>query len=100
MQAFEAGNAPVAYDAGVRLATAYRTLWHEAAQLRFRLNFGTAVCDNCDGLKAGPGVAATCFQVRLCNYDNVKDGEATPRQRRVLDRLLDAPQKNLTPKKG
>jgi hypothetical protein len=90
----------VAFDAGIRLAQAYRALWQEAAQLRFRLNFGTPTCERCDGLKAGPGVAATCYQVRQCNYDNVKDGDATPRQRRVLDRLLDPPQKNLTPNKG
>ena len=94
------GNAPVAYDAGMRLVSAYQALWHEAAQLRFRLNFGTPICERCDGLKAGPGVAATCYQVKLCNYGNVKEGEATPKQRRVLDRLLDQPQRNLTPKRS
>ncbi len=94
MLAFRAGNAPVAYDAGVRLASAYQTLWVEAAQLRFRLNFGTPICDRCDGLKAGPGVSATCFQVRQCTYDNVKDGDATPKQRRVIQSLLDPPKRN------
>lgn len=92
-QAFGAGDAPVAYDAGTRLASAYRALWAEAANLRFRLNFGTPVCENCEGLKAGPGVIATCYQVRACNYDNVKEGRGTPRQLRVLQRLLDGPPK-------
>ncbi len=67
--------------------------------MRFRLNFGTPICDRCDGLKVGPGVVATCFQVRQCNYDNVKQGAMTPRQSRVVQSLLD-PQNNLTPKKS
>lgn len=75
-------------DAGNRLVVAFRKLDVEAAQLRFRLNFGTPVCERCDGLKAGPGVVATCFQVRQCNYSNVKEGEITPRQLRVLQNLL------------
>ena len=81
----------MAYDAGVRLASAYQALWTEAAQLRFRLNFGTPICDRCDGLKAGPGVSATCFQLRQCTYDNVKEGDATPKQRRVIQSLLEPP---------
>lgn len=66
--------------------------------MRFRMNFGTPICESCDGLKAGPGVTATCFQVRQCTYDNVKQGDVTPRQKRVIESLM-GPQNNLTPKK-
>ncbi len=56
----------------------------EAARTRFRHNFGTSVCQRCEGLKAGPGVVATCFQVRQCYYDNFKEQGLTPKQARVL----------------
>jgi hypothetical protein len=82
----------------VRLSKAYQGLWLEAAQLRFRLNFGTHICDRCDGLKAGPGVVATCYQIRQCYYDNIREGEGTPKQKRVIESLLE-PQNNLTPNK-
>ena len=59
----------------------------EAAKLRFRLNFGSEYCDNCDGLRAGPGVVATCFQVKQCNYTNFKDGEVAPRHLRIIQSL-------------
>jgi len=89
-QAFQSGDAPLAYESGLKLTEAYRALWAEAAAMRFRLNFGSPLCEHCEGLKVGPGVVATCFQVRQCNFDNVKEGQATPRQQRVLDRLLDS----------
>lgn len=60
----------------------------ECSKLRFRLNFNTPVCETCDGMKAGPGVVATCFQAKRCNYTNVKEGDATSRQRRVIESLL------------
>lgn len=85
--AFEAGDPAQAYDAAVQLIDAHDRLMTEASVLRYRLNFGTPVCENCDGLKAGPGVVATCFQIRRCNYGNVKDGDVTPKQLRVLQRL-------------
>lgn len=56
----------------------------EAARARFRVNFGTDVCERCEGLRVSEGVAATCFQVKLCHYDNVK---VTPKQRGVLQEL-------------
>ena len=89
-QAFQSGDASLAYESGLRLTEAYRALWFEAANLRFRLNFGSPLCEHCEGLKAGAGVVATCFQVRQCNFDNIKEGQVTPRQQRVLDRLLDS----------
>jgi hypothetical protein len=62
----------------------------EAGQLRFRINFGTPICHNCTGLKAGPGVLATCFQVQQCNYANIKEGELTDKQQRLLETLQGA----------
>lgn len=99
MRAFQEGDAQAAFDSATRLVQAYRQLAAEAAQLRFELNFGTRICEGCDGLKAGPGVVATCYQVRQCNFDNVKeDGGASPRQLRVLQSLLGDPNNFLTPK--
>jgi hypothetical protein len=58
----------------------------EAASARFRANYGTPVCEQCDGLKAGPGVAATCFQLKQCFYTNLKVG-ADKKQARLIERL-------------
>lgn len=73
------------------LVEAHQALWNEAAHLRFQVNFATPACESCDGLKAGPGVVATCFQVRRCNYSNVKEGDASPKQLRVIQSLLEDP---------
>jgi hypothetical protein len=93
VQAMRAGDGRTAFDAGMRLVTAYQTLFHEAAQLRFQINFGGPFCQHCEGLTAGPGVAATCFQIRQCTFGNVKEGDATPKQLRVLQNLLDPPKR-------
>jgi len=87
LAAFEAGDPQRAYAAAVRLIEAHSKLELEAARLRFSINFGTSVCDHCEGLKAGPGVAATCFQVKRCNYGNVKDDDLTLKQLKVLGAL-------------
>lgn len=87
MLGFESGNPVAAYQAAVALAASHREVFAEAAQLRFQANFGTSVCDSCDGLKAGPGVIATCHQVRRCLYDNFKEGVVDPRQARILRML-------------
>ena len=81
----------MAWEATVKLIEAYRALEIEAATLRYKLNFGSETCTNCDGLRAGPGVVATCFQVQQCNYTNIKDGDATPRHLRILQTLMDRP---------
>lgn len=62
----------------------------ECARLRFELNFGGPLCENCDGLRAGPGVTATCFQVRRCDFSNLKEGDVTPKQSRVIDVFSDS----------
>jgi len=84
LSAFEAGDPAQAYEAALALIEAHTALASEAARLRFRVNFSTSACDHCEGLKAGPGVVATCFQVRRCDYTNVKEGAATVRQLKVL----------------
>ena len=64
-----------------------RDLAIEAAKARFQKNFGTNQCLSCEGLKAGPGVTATCLQVRQCYFDNFKDAKPSPRQNRLIDSL-------------
>lgn len=65
----------------------YREQGVELAKARFEVNFGSARCENCDGLRAGPGVTATCFQVKLCYFDNFR-ADNDPRHLRVLKTLL------------
>jgi hypothetical protein len=75
------------YEAAVQLVKAHHELQHEVAKLRFKSTFGTEACRNCEGLKAGPGVLATCFQVQACNYTNIKEG-TNPRHLRILESFL------------
>jgi hypothetical protein len=81
----------VAFKAATQLIEAYRSVTLEAAKLRFQLNFGTPGCNQCDGLHAGPGVSATCFQMKQCHYSNLKEGEGSSRQLRVLKTLTEIP---------
>jgi hypothetical protein len=60
----------------------------EAAKARFKANFGTEVCNHCQGLKAGPRVGATCFQMQACYYTNFGEDEVTPKHQRVIGKLL------------
>lgn len=85
--AFLAGDADTAFTTAKAICESLRDVVAEAASLRFHVNFGTPICDRCDGLRAGPGVVATCYQMRQCHYGNFKEGEASPRQRRALDVL-------------
>lgn len=86
--AFQLGDPELAYAATLNLIAAYREQGVELARLRFTLNFGSPVCENCDGLRAGPGVIATCHQIKQCNFDNVKEEGVLPRHLRVLDALM------------
>ena len=87
LQAFLDGNFEVALIAAQELQVAYREALLEAGKLRFKLNFGSSICDNCEGLKAGPGVAATCFQIRRCEFQNILEESASPRQLRILQKM-------------
>jgi hypothetical protein len=62
-----------------------RSLVQEAAETRFQVNFGSERCGSCDGLKAGPGVVATCFQLRKCFYRNIRSDDTSKKQKAVLD---------------
>lgn len=59
----------------------------DAAKSRFTANFGTNQCQNCSGLKAGPGVAATCYQVKQCYYSNFRVDGLSPKQARMAELL-------------
>src|ERR1700760_1868875 len=87
LAAFGSGDPATVFEAVSKLVEAYRELHGEAAKLRFQLNFGSPICASCDGLKAGPGVIATCFQVRRCNYENVREGGASERHLRIIQSL-------------
>ena len=63
----------------------------EAGQARFQANFGTEVCEKCDGLKAGKGVTATCFQLKRCYYGNLKETDTSPKQRQIIKGLMGNP---------
>jgi len=66
-----------------------RRLVIEVARYRFRVNFGTELCQNCTGLKAGPGVVSTCFQIKQCYYKHLRENDNTPRQKGILEALVD-----------
>jgi hypothetical protein len=88
LQAFLDGDFEKAYRAAEDLRAAYHEALNEGARLRYRVNFGTEVCNRCEGLKAGPGVIATCFQVQKCNFDSIHEGSESPLHLKILDRLL------------
>jgi hypothetical protein len=88
LQAFLDGDFDTAHQAALDLREAYHEALLEAAHQRYRVNFGTTTCDNCDGLKAGPGVVATCFQVQKCNFDSIRDGSESKHHLGVIDRLV------------
>jgi len=87
LQAFMDGDVEKAYQSALELKTAYHEALIEASRLRYRVNFGTEACSNCEGLKAGPGVVATCFQTQKCNFDSIHEGSESPTHLRILDRL-------------
>ena len=87
LQAFLDGNFEVAHEAALDLKRAYHEALIEASHQRFLVNFGTEICSNCDGLRTGPKVVATCFQVRKCNFANVSEGSESSYHLRILNRL-------------
>ena len=87
LKAFLDGNFEVALVAAQELQLAYRESLLESGKLRFKLNFGTKNCENCEGLRAGPGVAATCFQIRKCEFQNVLEESSSPRHIRILRKM-------------
>lgn len=86
-QAFQQGNPVLAWSLTQKLLETARALMVEAAKARFEVNFGTPTCERCEGLRAGDGVVATCYQMKLCYYRNTKK-ETTPKQQGIIDSLL------------
>jgi hypothetical protein len=84
--AFQKGDPAAAWSLTQSLLEMARALMIEAAKARFEVNFGTSICERCEGLRAGVDVVATCYQTKLCYYRNVKK-EVTPKQRGVIDKL-------------
>lgn len=82
--AFKEGQPSEVWEKTQELISLTKEVLKQSARDRFILNFGTEVCHTCDGLKAGPDVIATCYQVRQCNYSNVKK---TSRQESLITRL-------------
>lgn len=87
LASFESGDPATVYNAFKTLVRAYKATYREASRLRFQVNFGTPICESCEGLRAGPGVVATCFQVRACNFTNVKEGDVRTDHRMILKRM-------------
>jgi hypothetical protein len=87
LKAFLDGDFEKAYHAAEDLRAAYHEALNEGARLRYRSNFGTDACEHCDGLKAGPGVLATCFQLQKCNYDSIHEGSESSLHLKIIDRL-------------
>lgn len=88
LRAFHDGDPASAYGAAKALIAEYERALTELAKLRFKLNFGTSTCENCDGLRAGPDVVATCFDLKQCHFTNLKRGDEDPRHIRVIQSLL------------
>jgi len=84
LEAFKQGLPEEAFRLSRDLAELAYTAVKEAAKARFHSNFGSKACTSCEGLRAGPGVVATCVQVSLCYYTNFKEGDLTPKQARML----------------
>jgi hypothetical protein len=93
LQAFTEGDPSVAYATAIQLIESHRVVFEEAARLRFRANFGTRTCDTCDGLRAGPGVASTCFQIRQCYYRSLKETDVSAKRLAVVEAFEKRPLK-------
>lgn len=88
LAAFREGDPEAAHAAALELIAAHHEALREVARLRFKLNLGTAICQSCDGLRAGPDVVATCFDIQQCHFASVKRGKEDPRQLRVIQSIL------------
>jgi len=85
--ALSEGNPTRAWEVSQAILKLTSELIVESARLRFKIEFGTPRCRNCTGLKAGPGVVATCYQVQQCYYTNIREDDLTVKQARIVDYL-------------
>lgn len=86
-EAFSKGDPERAWFLSKEILTLAKAAVIESAKSRYSNNFGTPVCESCEGLKVGPGVTATCFQVRQCYYDSFRSETLSPKQARLLNLL-------------
>jgi len=87
-EAFRSGQPAKVWELSQQLVKVARSAADEAAQARFAANLGTEACDSCEGLKAGVGVTATCFQLKRCFYDNVRGAELSSKQKTIIEGLV------------
>lgn len=87
MAGFRQGRPAEVHRVAAELLALTRDLVLEAARARFEKNFGSSQCEGCTGLKAGPGVVATCYQVRQCFYTHFTDQDGSSRQERLIEIL-------------
>lgn len=87
VEAFQQGDPNKVWTLTQELIQLAKKTQLEAAKLRFSVNFGTDVCERCDGLRAGDDVVATCFQIKQCYYASLKKSEITFKQMKVIDNL-------------
>jgi hypothetical protein len=85
--AFSSGDPEQAWLLSKELLLALRDSTDQAARDRFKSTFGTPRCLTCTGLHAGPGVVATCYQVKLCFYRNLAEANAPMRLARAMGKL-------------
>jgi hypothetical protein len=83
--AFVGGDPTAAWQKSQELISLAKNIARQSSKDRFKVNYGTPNCESCSGLKAGPDVIATCFQVRQCNYSNVRNPSS--RQTGLIARL-------------
>lgn len=88
MAAFQEGDPSKVYEIARQLIDLAHDTVREAAKARFGTNFGTDRCRRCEGLKAGPDVVTTCFQMKQCYFKNFKSDDLTQRHKRALKLFL------------
>jgi hypothetical protein len=86
-ETFSEGDPAKAWAAVNEFIKEIRAFSNDAARDRFSKNFGSSLCESCEGLKAGPDVVATCFQLKQCFFTNKKSIDMSPSQESVIERL-------------
>lgn len=86
-ECFGEGDPAKAWEAVRAFIRDVRAFSNEAARGRFVTNFGSTLCESCEGLKAGPGVVATCFQLKQCFFTNKKSIDVSRAHKSVIESL-------------
>jgi hypothetical protein len=86
-ESFGEGDPAKVWEAVRSFIRDVRAFSNEAARDRFAANFGSSMCESCDGLKAGPDVVATCFQLKQCFFGNKKSIDTSRTHKSVVEGL-------------